>query len=101
MVVIVVLDEVADDVSSMTSVIQKMWLGYWTAYIKEHRILQQAIKCCYHDIELCLIPYFGAKPGKMFILKVYIYLPCINTQQQATAQFNDTPVISPPTQSKH
>ena len=30
----------------------------------------------------------------MLILKVYIYLPCINTQQQATAPFDDTPVIS-------
>ena len=30
----------------------------------------------------------------MHILKVYIYLPCIITQQRATAQFDDTPVIS-------
>ena len=30
----------------------------------------------------------------MFIYKVYIYLPSINTQQQTTAPFYDTPVIS-------
>ena len=30
----------------------------------------------------------------MFILKIYIYLTCINTQQRATAPFYDTPVIS-------
>ena len=36
----------------------------------------------------------------MYILKVYIYFPCINTQQRATSPFNDTPVISPP-HSKH
>ena len=30
----------------------------------------------------------------MFIFKVYIYLPSINTQQLTTAPFNDTPVIS-------
>ena len=29
-----------------------------------------------------------------FILKVYIYLPCINTQQLATSPFDKTPVIS-------
>ena len=51
-------------------------------------------KCCYHDIELCFVPYFGAKFGKMFIFKVYIYLPRINTQKQATALFDNTPVIS-------
>ena len=51
-------------------------------------------KCCYHDIELCFVPYFGAEFGKMFILKVYIYLPCINTQLQETAPFDDTHVIS-------
>ena len=30
----------------------------------------------------------------MFILKVYIYLPCINTQRQTTALFNANSVIS-------
>ena len=30
----------------------------------------------------------------MFIYKVFIYLPCINTQQQTTSPFNITPVIS-------
>ena len=30
----------------------------------------------------------------MFILKVYIYLPCINTQGQTTAPFDDTSVVS-------
>ena len=29
----------------------------------------------------------------MFILKVYIYLICINTQKQATTPFYNTPVI--------
>ena len=29
-----------------------------------------------------------------FILKVYIYLPCINTHQGVTAPFDDTPLIS-------
>ena len=40
-VVIFIPDEVADDVSSMTSVRQKMWIGYWTSAIKEHCILHQ------------------------------------------------------------
>ena len=43
---------------------------------------------------------FGAETGKMHIMQVYIYFPCINTQRQATAQFNETPLISPP-HSKH
>ena len=30
----------------------------------------------------------------MFILKVYIYLPCINTQLRITAPFDNTSVIS-------
>ena len=30
----------------------------------------------------------------MFILKVYIYLSCINTQQQKKTPFDDIPVIS-------
>ena len=30
----------------------------------------------------------------MIILKVYIYLPCINTQRRTIAPFDDTPVIS-------
>ena len=51
-------------------------------------------KCCYHDIKLFFVPYFGPEFETMLILKVYIYLPCINTQQQATAPFDDTPVIS-------
>ena len=54
----------------------------------------------YYDIELCFVPYFSAESRKMYILKVYIYFSCINTQQQATSPFKDTPVISPP-QSKH
>ena len=45
------------------------------------------------------MPYFSAETEKMDMLKVYIYFPWINTQQQSTAQFNDTPVISPP--NKH
>ena len=32
-------------------------------------------KCFYHVIELCFVPCFGAEFEKMFILKVYIYLP--------------------------
>ena len=51
-------------------------------------------KFFYHYIELCFVPYFGAESGKMYILKVYIYFPCINTQRRAAAPFNDTPVIS-------
>ena len=51
-------------------------------------------KCCYHDIELCFVSYFGAEFGKMFILKVYIYLLCINTQLQETAPLDNTPDIS-------
>ena len=50
-------------------------------------------KCCYHGIKLCFVPYFGAEFGKMFILKVYIDLTCINTQWQATSTFDNTPVI--------
>ena len=37
---------------------------------------------------------FWCRFRKMFISKVYIYLPCINTQRQPTAPFNDTPIIS-------
>ena len=33
-------------------------------------------------------------PKTMFILMVYIYLPCINTQLQKTAPFDENPVIS-------
>ena len=36
----------------------------------------------------------------MYILRVYIYFPWINSQWRATAPFNDTPIISP-LQSKH
>ena len=57
-------------------------------------------KYCYHDIGLCFVPYFSAESRKMFILKVYVYLPCINTQRRATSPFDDTPVISP-LQRKH
>ena len=57
-------------------------------------------KCFYHDIELCFVPYFGVEFWKMFILKVYIYLPCINTQRRVTVPFDDTTVISP-LQSEH
>ena len=32
--------------------------------------------------------------------EVYIYLPCINTNQQAAAPFDDTPVISSSTHQK-
>ena len=40
-------------------------------------IFQQAsvFKCCYRDIEICFVPYFGAEYGKMLILKLYIYFP--------------------------
>ena len=52
------------------------------------------LKCFYHEIELCFVPHFGAESETMFILKVYIYLPCINTQKRAISPFYDTPVIS-------
>ena len=51
-------------------------------------------KCCYHFIELYFVPYFGAEFETMLILKVYIYLPCINTQRRATVLFDNTPFIS-------
>ena len=51
-------------------------------------------KCCYHELELCFVPYFGAEFETMFILKVNTYLPWINTQRQATSPFYDTLVIS-------
>ena len=43
-----------------------------------------------------LCPISVQNPEKMHVLKVYIYFPCINTQRQATALFDDTPVISTP-----
>ena len=42
------------------------------------------------------VPYFGEESGKMYILKVYIYFPYINTQRRSTAPLNNTPIISPP-----
>ena len=36
-------DEVADNVSAMTQVIQKIWLGDWTSARKEYRSLHQTI----------------------------------------------------------
>ena len=41
-----------------------------------------------------LYPIFGEEDEIMFIYKVFIYLPCINTQQQTTATFYITHVIS-------
>ena len=41
-----------------------------------------------------LYPILVQNSKKMFILKVYIYLPCIKTQQQTTAPFDDTSAIS-------
>ena len=38
---------------------------------------------------------FWCRIRKIFILKVYIYIPCINTQRKSTAPFDDTPIISP------
>ena len=73
-----------------------------TLHRREVSVLQyflkytSVFKCCYHDIELCFVPYFGAESRIIYILKVYIYSPCINTQQQAIETFNDTPAISPP-----
>ena len=49
----------------------------------------------YNDIELCFVPYFGAELETMFILKVYVYIPFINTQWQVRAPLNDPSVISP------
>ena len=43
MIVIVVLDEVADNVAAMTPVRQKIWLGDWKASSKEHRSLEKVI----------------------------------------------------------
>ena len=40
------------------------------------------------------MPYFGAEFETIFIYKVYIYLPRINTKRLTTALFDDTPVIS-------
>ena len=37
---------------------------------------------------------FWCKIRKTHILKIYIYFPSINTQQQSTEPFNNTPVIS-------
>ena len=39
---------------------------------------------------------FWCRIRKMYILKVYIFFPCINTQQQSKEPFYYTPVISPP-----
>ena len=63
-------------------------------YYNIHFQYMYVFKCCYHDIELCFVPYFGAEFETMFILEVYIYLPCINTQWQTKAPFDNTPVIS-------
>ena len=43
---------------------------------------------------IIFVPYFVAQLVIMFIYKVYIYLPCMKTQQWTTAQFDVTPVIS-------
>ena len=40
------------------------------------------------------LPYFGAEFETMFIYKVYIYLPRINTQRRTTVPFDITQVIS-------
>ena len=45
-------------------------------------------------MELFFVPYFGAEFETMFVLKVYIYLSCINTHRRATEPLDDTPVIS-------
>ena len=63
---------------------------YYNIYFKYTYVF----KCCYHDIELCFVPYFGAEFETMFILKVYIYLPCLDAQRQTIAPFDDTPGIS-------
>ena len=47
-----------------------------------------------------LYPILVQNLENQYILKVYIYFPCINTQQRATASFDGTPIISPP-HSKH
>ena len=44
--------------------------------------------------ELYFLHYFGSEFETMFILKVYIYLPCIKTQRLETAKFDGTPIIS-------
>ena len=41
-----------------------------------------------------LYPILVQNSEKMFILKVYIYLPCIETQRREKAPFDETPVIS-------
>ena len=43
---------------------------------------------------IIFVPYFGAEFEIMFIYKVYIYLPSINTQQRTTSPFDNTLVIS-------
>ena len=48
----------------------------------------------WHWIVFCGL--FLCKIQIFFILKVYIYSPCINSQRWSTAPFNNTPVISPP-----
>ena len=51
-------------------------------------------KFCYYNIELCFVPYFGAEVKIMFIHKVFIYLPYINTHRKTTAPFDITHFIS-------
>ena len=63
-------------------------------YYSINFLYKYVIKCCYHDIELYFVPYFGAELGTMFIMKVYIYIPCNNTQRRATVPFNDAPITS-------
>ena len=49
-------------------------------YYNIKNLYTSVFKCCYHVIELCFVPYYGAEFEIMFIYKVYIYLPSINTQ---------------------
>ena len=43
---------------------------------------------------------FWCRIRKIYILEVYIYFPCVSTQQRATAPSENAPIISPP-HSKH
>ena len=46
------------------------------------------------SLNYVLYPILVHNTKAMFIYKVYIYLPCINTQKHTTTPFDDTPVIS-------
>ena len=50
-------------------------------------------KFCYHDNEVCCLPYIGAEFRILFICN-FFNLPCIIAQRQTTAPFDRTHFLS-------